>query len=46
MFEEAKWIIHIKEHEYDLPSPLMRKSFLLKDGIKSAVLYITLMVQR
>lgn len=40
MFEEAKWIIHIKEHEYDLPSPLMRKSFLLKDGIKNAVLYV------
>lgn len=40
MFEEAKWIIYISEHEYELPSPLMRKCFYAEEGIKHAVLNI------
>lgn len=40
MFEESKWIIYIKEHEYELPSPLMRKSFISDGVVKNAVLNI------
>ncbi len=40
MFEESKWIIHIKEHEYQQPAPLLRKRFNLSEKVKNAVLHV------
>lgn len=40
MFQEAKWIIYIQEHELETAMPIMRKAFTVSGPVKKAELCI------